>query len=53
MDYPNYDIIYAKSKNLTLLVKEINTFNFEDSVQRLTKLPENELLSYIDNIIDF
>jgi tetratricopeptide (TPR) repeat protein len=52
IDYPDYDIIYAKSKSLNSLVKEINTFNLEDSVQRLAKMPEDELLSYIDNLIE-
>ena len=51
-DYPGYDNIYAKSKSLTTLVKEINTFNLEDSVQRLAKLPEKELLDYIDKLIE-
>jgi tetratricopeptide (TPR) repeat protein len=52
IDYPDYDIIYAKSKSLNSLVKEINTVNLEDSVQRLAKMPEDELLSYIDNLIE-
>jgi tetratricopeptide (TPR) repeat protein len=52
MDYPGYDNIYAKSKSLTTLVKEINTFNLEDSVQRLARMPEKELLDYIDKIIE-
>jgi tetratricopeptide (TPR) repeat protein len=52
IDYPDYDIIYAKSKSLNSLVKEINTVNLEDSVQRLAKLPKDELLSYIDNLIE-
>ncbi len=51
-DYPGYDIIYSKSKSLTMLVKEINTVNLEDSVQRLAKLPKNELLDYIDKLIE-
>ena len=52
LDYPNYDIIYAKSNSLTELVKEIHTVNLEDSVQRLAKLSNNELLSFIDKIIE-
>ena len=52
MDYQDYDIIYAKSKSLTNLVKEINTVNFQDSVRRLAKLPNDELLSYIDKLIE-
>jgi tetratricopeptide (TPR) repeat protein len=51
-DYPGYDNIYAKSKSLTTLVKEINTFNLEDSVQRLARMPQKELLDYIDKLIE-
>jgi tetratricopeptide (TPR) repeat protein len=51
-DYPDYDIIYAKSKSLNSLVEEINTVNLQDSVQILARLPENELLAYIDNLIE-
>ncbi len=52
VDYPRYDIIYAKSKSLNSLVKEINTVNLQDSVQRLAGLPNDELLAYIDNLIE-
>ncbi len=52
MDYKDYDIIFAKSQSLTGLVKEIQIFSLEDSVQRLAKLSKNELLSVIDNIIE-
>jgi tetratricopeptide (TPR) repeat protein len=52
IDYPNYDILYAKSKSLNSLVKEINTVNLQDSVQRLAGLPNDELLGYIDNLIE-
>ena len=50
--FKDYDLIYAKSTNLTRLVAEINTFTLEDSVQRLAKLSDQELLSFIDNLID-
>jgi tetratricopeptide (TPR) repeat protein len=49
--FKNYDIISAKSSNLTRLVKEWKTFVLEDSVQRLAKLSEPELLDFIDKII--
>ena len=51
MSYPEYDLIYAKSKNLTNLVDQIHIFNLEDSVQRLAKLDDDELISFIDNLI--
>jgi len=49
--FKNYDVIYAKSLNLTKLVTEINTFKLEDSVQKLSRLSEPELLAKIDKII--
>ena len=51
ISYPEYDMIYAKSQNLTSLVKEYTTVTFEDSVQKLAKLPLNDLMTYIDKII--
>ena len=50
--FKNYDLISAKSANLTRLVKEWKTFVLEDSVQRLAKLSEPELLVFIDKIIE-
>jgi tetratricopeptide (TPR) repeat protein len=50
--YKDYELISAKSANLTRLVTEINTFTLEDSVQRLALLGEQELLAFIDNIIE-
>jgi tetratricopeptide (TPR) repeat protein len=51
MNYPNYDLIYAKSTNLTQLVKEINTVSREDSLLRLANMDSTQLLSFVDNII--
>jgi tetratricopeptide (TPR) repeat protein len=50
-DYANYNIIYAKSISLTNLVENIETIELEDSVQKLSYLPQAELYAYIDNII--
>lgn len=50
--FKNYDLISAKSINLTHLVTALNTFTLEDSVQRLAKLSDPELLAFIDRIID-
>lgn len=36
-DFPNYEAIASKKKNLTGLVQNLNTIAFEDSVQRLAK----------------
>jgi len=51
-NHPKYQIIQTRAKNLNKLVKEYNTYLYEDSVQRLAKLPFNELLNYIDKIIE-
>jgi tetratricopeptide (TPR) repeat protein len=50
--FRNYDLISTKSSSLSRLVKEINTFTLEDSVQRLAKLSEPQLLDFIDKIIE-
>jgi tetratricopeptide (TPR) repeat protein len=51
-DYPNYDIIYAKSISLTNLVHGIQTIALEDSVQKLAYMPKEELNVFIDDIIE-
>jgi tetratricopeptide (TPR) repeat protein len=50
--FKGYDLISAKSMNLTRLVTELNAFTLEDSVQRLSKMTDAELLAFIDKIID-
>ncbi len=51
-EYPGYAALSVKSKSLTRLVREINTVQFEDSVLKLSKLPEPELLAIVDGIIE-
>ncbi|MBN2349444.1 MAG: tetratricopeptide repeat protein [Bacteroidales bacterium] len=51
LDYPDYDIIYAKSISLNQLVTEINTVQLQDSVQLLAKMNTDDLNHYIDNLI--
>ena len=50
--YPGYEALFTKSKSLTRLVKELNTVQLEDSVLKLSKLPEAELLAKVDGIIE-
>ncbi len=50
--YPGYEALSVKSRSLTRLVKEINTVQLEDSVLKLSKLPEPELMALVDNIIE-
>ena len=51
-DYPGYEALSVKSRSLTRLVRELNTVQLEDSVLKLSKLPEPELLAIVDNIIE-
>jgi len=51
-DYPGYQLIYAKSISLNGLVRNIQTVTFEDSVLKLATLPQPELLSLIDDLIE-
>ncbi len=50
-DYPNYTQITAKSQSLTALVKNLNTIQLQDSLQRVARMPENERNKLIDDII--
>jgi TolA-binding protein/predicted negative regulator of RcsB-dependent stress response len=50
-DYPGYESIMAKSKNLGNLAINIRSFQLEDSVQVLAKMNENDRNQVIDQII--
>jgi tetratricopeptide (TPR) repeat protein len=50
-DYPGYESILNKSRNLGNLAINIRSFQLEDSVQVLAKMPENERNQVIDQII--
>lgn len=50
-DYPNYESIVTRSKNLSNLAGNIRTFKLEDSVQILAAMNENERNQVIDKII--
>ncbi len=51
-DYPNYDALKSRSASLNDLVKNINIYEMQDSVQVLAQMTEEELLAVIDRIID-
>ena len=54
-EYPNYEVIAAKKKNLTALVQNLNIIAFEDSVQRLAKdsvLRERTIAAIIQKVED-
>lgn len=52
-EFPNYEAIAAKKKNLTGLVQNLNVISFEDSVQRLAKdsvLLENTITALLAQV---
>lgn len=51
-DYPNYTALSVRSRSLSSLVFNINTFELEDSVQVLASLSDSERLAVIDKIIE-
>ncbi len=50
-DYPKYDQIYGKSRNLNQLVGFIQTVEREDSLQYVASLDENARNRFIDGLI--
>lgn len=50
-DHPQYDQIVARKKTLSQLVAQIKTIKNEDSLQRITKMSDNERNAYIDKLI--
>jgi tetratricopeptide (TPR) repeat protein len=51
-DYPDYRLIYTKSVSLNELVLNINTVEFEDSVLKLADKSQEDLIAYIDDLIE-
>lgn len=51
-DFPDAGLITLRAKNLTNLVVNLRTVQFEDSVQRLSKLSEADLMAVIDKRIE-
>lgn len=52
MGYPNYNQIYAKSISLSNLVYNVEMVQLQDSVQKLSYMPKDELMTYIDELIE-
>ncbi|MFZ5941450.1 MAG: tetratricopeptide repeat protein [Bacteroidota bacterium] len=50
--FPDYAQLMVRSKSLTSLVRNMNTYILQDSVQRLAAMPEPERLAVIDRIIE-
>ncbi len=51
VEYPNYNSLSSRSLSLNNLVRNINTFELQDSVQVLADMTESERFAVIDNII--
>jgi len=50
-DYPNYDLIVAKDKNLTDLIKNLKVITVEDSLQRVAAMDSSSRNAFIDKLI--
>lgn len=51
-DYEDYEQLSLKGNSLNSLVQHVMVYEFEDSVQNLSRLPEDELFTVIDQIIE-
>jgi tetratricopeptide (TPR) repeat protein len=49
--YPNADGVRNKAANLKELVKAVETASFEDSVQRIARLNEDERMKFLEGVI--
>ena len=49
--FPDYDRISSRAKSLKRLANNLNTISFEDSVQFVAKMSENERNIFIDQLI--
>ncbi|MBU0764102.1 MAG: tetratricopeptide repeat protein, partial [Bacteroidetes bacterium] len=52
INYPDYDALALKTRNLTELVKYYTTVQREDSLQRIAGMNEKERLAFIDKLIN-
>ncbi|MFW5644493.1 MAG: tetratricopeptide repeat protein, partial [Bacteroidota bacterium] len=51
-DYDDYEMLTRKATSLNRLVEHSSVYELEDSLQRLAKLPREELFTVIDGIIE-
>lgn len=51
-EHPDYLAINTKTLTLTELIKNISVVQFEDSLQKLARMPESQLIVIIQAIID-
>lgn len=51
-DYPNFDAINTRTLTLTELVQNLQVVKYEDSLQRLARMPEDQLAAIIQKLID-
>lgn len=52
IDYPNYSILELRSRSLNGLVRNVNVYELQDSVQLLAAMSEDERFAVIDGIIE-
>lgn len=51
-EHEDYQIIKAKNINLAALIRELNVIEYTDSILNLCKMPEKDVLTLINSIID-
>ncbi len=49
--YPNAEGVKNKAIKLSDLVRAVETFQFEDSVQKISKLSEKDRIEFVENVI--
>ena len=50
-NYPNAEVVRNKATKLKDLVKAVETAHFEDSVQRIARMAEDDRVAYIEKVI--
>jgi len=50
-DYPDYNIISKKAKNIKELTDNLKLITYEDSLQHISAMDSSDRLAYIENII--
>jgi tetratricopeptide (TPR) repeat protein len=51
-DYPDYEAISSRTITLSDLVTNLETIQYEDSMQKLGRMPEKELTALIQKLVD-
>ena len=50
-NHPEYDLVNERKNSLTKLVVNLNTIKYQDSLLRISRMPEKDRIQLVDNII--